>query len=328
MLTLCFVIASMIPALRKRSRDLNSEWENSTLRTRREQSVFQFSPHNTPVASAASGDTIVFETLDCYGNKITREDQIDASTGWGFANPATGPLYVEDAKPGDILKVEILDIKLDSQGVMRVGPGSGALGHILKERKTKIIPVQDGQARFNEHLTLDIDPMIGVIGTAPKDEEVPTSTPGNHGGNMDCKRIGKGSVLYLPVNVPGALLAMGDVHALMGDGEVIICGIEIAAEVTVRVNVLSGLSLPLPMVVAGDEIMTIASEKTLDEAAVKASEMMLQFVHESLGMDLQEAGMLLSIAADLRICQIVDPLMTVRMEFPLWILKKYGYRLA
>ncbi len=297
------------------------------LRIPREQSVFSFSPHNTPVAHGAPGDTMIFETFDCYSNRITREDQASASIGWGNTNPATGPLYVEGAKPGDILKVEILQIKLDSQGAMRVGPGSGALGHMLEERKTKIVPIADGKARFNDKLVLDIEPMIGVIGTAPQEDEIPTSTPGTHGGNMDCKRIGQGSVLYLPVNVPGALLAMGDVHALMGDGEVIICGIEIAAEITVRIQVLTGLSLPLPMVTADDHVMTIASAETLDEAAVVASEMMLGFLRAALQMDLQEAGMLLSAVGNLRICQIVDPLMTVRMEFPSWILEKYGYKM-
>lgn len=291
----------------------------------REQSVFKLSPRNTPVASAPSGETVVFETFDCYSNRLTREDQELVSSGWDFTNPATGPLFVESAEPGDILRVAIVDIALDSQGAMRVGPGSGALGHILQEKKNKIIPIAEGKAKFNDRLSFDVSPMIGVIGTAPKDEEIPTGTPGPHGGNMDCKRIGNGSVVYLPVNVPGALLAMGDVHALMGDGEVIICGIETAARITVKIDVLKGLSLPLPMVKAGDHVMTIASAKTLDEAAVTATEMMHQFIHGALGMDLQEAGMLLSIMGDLRICQIVDPLMTVRMEFPLWILEKYGY---
>lgn len=291
----------------------------------REQSVFKLSPRNTPVASAPSGETVVFETFDCYSNRLTREDQELVSSGWDFTNPATGPLFVESAEPGDILRVAIVDIALDSQGAMRVGPGSGALGHILQEKKNKIIPIAEGKAKFNDRLSFDVSPMIGVIGTAPKDEEIPTGTPGPHGGNMDCKRIGNGSVVYLPVNVPGALLAMGDVHALMGDGEVVICGIETAARITVKIDVLKGLSLPLPMVKAGDHVMTIASAKTLDEAGVTATEMMHQFIHGALGMDLQEAGMLLSIMGDLRICQIVDPLMTVRMEFPLWILEKYGY---
>jgi amidase len=297
------------------------------LRIGREQSVFKFSPHNTPVAQGSSGDTIVFETFDCYSNRITREDQVFVSSGWDNTNPATGPLYVDGAKPGDILKVEILDIELDSQGTMRVGPGRGSLGHILTQRKTKILPIADGKAKFNDWLALEVNPMIGVIGTAPKDDEIPTGTPGSHGGNMDCKRIGRGSVIYLPVNVPGALLAMGDVHALMGDGEVIICGIEIAAEITVKIQLLTGVSLPLPMVCAGEDVITIASEQTLDEAVVTATEMMHEFIQEALNMDLEEAGMLLSIVGNLRICQIVDPLMTVRMEFPLWILEQYGYTL-
>ncbi len=97
--------------------------------------------------------------------------------------------------------------------------------------------------------------------------------------------------------------------------------------ITVKIDVLTGLSLPLPMVVAGDHVMTIASKQTLDEAAVVASEMMLQFIHEALGMDLGEAGMLLSVVGNLHICQIVDPLMTARMEFPLWILEEYEYQL-
>ncbi|HBG00171.1 MAG TPA: acetamidase [Firmicutes bacterium] len=297
------------------------------LKIRREQAVFTLSPWNNPVAHASSGDTIIFETYDCFSNELTQEDQDYPSSGWDRVNPATGPLYVEGAKPGDILRVEILDIVLDSQGVMWVGPGSGALGHVLTEQRTKIIPVVDGKAMFNDRLALEVNPMIGVIGTAPGDEEIPTGTPGAHGGNMDCKRIGKGSAVFLPVNVPGALLAMGDVHALMGDGEVIVCGMEIAAQITVKVDVLKGLALPLPMVVAGSHVMTIASEITLDQAAVTASEMMLQFIQQALNMDLQEAGMLLSIMGDLHICQIVDPLMTARMEFPLWILEAYGYRI-
>ncbi|MFU0790065.1 MAG: Acetamidase [Virgibacillus proomii] len=89
----------------------------------------------------------------------------------------------------------------------------GVLGERIAAEKTKIIAVENGYANFNEKLKLPIKPMIGVIGTAPRNEEVPTGTPKDHGGNMDCKRICKGATLYLPVNVDGALLAMGDAHA-------------------------------------------------------------------------------------------------------------------
>lgn len=294
----------------------------------RENVVLQMSPNNVPVAHASPGDSVVFQTLDCFSNEIFKEDQLFSSVGWDRINPATGPLYVDGAKVGDILRVEVLDIKLDTQGVMTTAPNHGALGHIIDEEKTKIVPIVDGKAKFNDRIELDVNPMIGVIGTAPERDEIPTGTPGTHGGNMDCKRIGKGSVVYLPVNVPGALLAMGDVHAVMADGEIVVCGIEIAAEITVKVDVLTGLSLPLPMVVQGEHVMTIASDETLDEAAITATEMMLDFVRQALGLDIHEAGMLLSVAGDLCICQIVDPLMTVRMEFPLWILDKYGYQMT
>lgn len=293
----------------------------------RKKSVLKMSPKNTPVAHTSPGGTVIFETFDCFSNEIGREDQLFSSVGWDRINPATGPLYVDGANPGDILRVEILNIKLDSQGVMTTAPGHGALGHIIDEEKTKIVPIVNGKAKFNNRIELDVVPMIGVIGTAPEEDEIPTGTPGTHGGNMDCKRIGIGSIVYLPVNVPGALLSMGDVHAVMGDGEIIVCGIEIAAEITVKVDVLTGLSLPLPMVMHGEHVMTIASDATLDKAAVTATEMMFDFIRQALHMDIHEAGMLLSAVADLRICQIVDPLMTVRMEFPLWILDKYGYQM-
>lgn len=290
----------------------------------REQSVLKMSPNNQPVQSIKPGSTVVFETLDCFSNEIQQEDQLFSSVGWDKINPATGPLYVEGAKAGDILKVEILDIKIDRQGVMTTAPKMAVLGDYVDEI-TKIVPIDEGYAVFNDKIRIPIKPMIGVIGTAPAVEEIPTGTPGAHGGNMDCKKIMKGSTLYLPVNVPGALLSMGDLHAVMADGEIIICGVEIAGDVTVKVNVVKGESFPLPMLKSEKKLMTIASAQTLDEAAKMATINMHQILTDKVGMELNEAGMLLSLVGDLRICQVVDPLVTVRMELPEWILEQYHY---
>ncbi|MHB9093255.1 MAG: acetamidase/formamidase family protein [Eubacteriales bacterium] len=290
-------------------------------------SIFKMSPSNNPVANVDTEEIVVFETLDCFSNYIQREEQLFSSVGWNLINPATGPIYINGAEPNDTLKVEILDIKVADQGVICAAPNFGVLGEIITEEVTKVIPVREGKAIFNDKIHLSIKPMIGVIGTSPAREEIPTGTPGNHGSNMDCKRIVKGSVLYLPVNVPGGLLAMGDLHAVMGDGEIVVCGLEISGEVTVRVTVLKELSLPLPMLQEGDSIMTLASSATLDEAAKLATMNMHSFLIKQLNMDIVEAGMLLSLAGDLRICQVVDPLMTARMELPLWILGKYDYRM-
>lgn len=283
------------------------------------------SASNKAVDQTESGSTVIFETYDCFTNQITSEEQTSSSVDRSKINPATGPLFVEGAEPGDTLKVDILDINIADQGVMAISPLRGALAGTIREEKTKIIKIKNGQAVFNDTLRLAINPMIGVIGTAPKEDEIPTSTPGTHGGNMDCKRIVKGATLYLPVNVIGGLLAMGDVHAVMGDGEIVICGLEIPAEVTVRVTVLKGQPYPLPLLADDERVMTIASANTLDEASEKAIKQMHTFLAEEVKMDFHEAAMFLSVGADLKVCQIVNPLKTARMELPRWVLEKHGY---
>lgn len=293
----------------------------------KETCILMMSPNNKPVETVASGETILFEAYDCFRNQIKNENDKFSSVGWDKINPATGPLYVEGAQPGDTLKVEILDIKIRDQGVMTVVPKMGVLGERIAAEKTKIIPVENGYANFNEKLKLPIKPMIGVIGTAPRNEDVPTGTPKDHGGNMDCKRVCQGATLYLPVNVDGALLAIGDAHAVMGDGEVVICGLEIPAEIIVKVSVIKGQPYPLPFLADPDHVMTIASSETLDEAARQATKNMHTFLVNELKMDRDEAAMFLSVGADLKICQIVDPLMTSRMELPVWVLEKYNYAL-
>lgn len=296
------------------------------LTIKRDTVVYAMSANNAPVARAASGDTIVFETMDCFGGQIVKETDRMGTLDWSRINPATGPVFIEGAQPGDTLKVEILRIDLAPQAATVESPGSGITGLGAAEEKTKILPVGDGKVVFNDRVVLPECAMIGVIGTAPAGEAVDTGTPDLHGGNMDCKRIGAGATLYLPVNVEGALLAMGDLHAVMGDGEVCVCGAEIAGEVTVRVTVVKGASLPLPFLVTKDAAMAIYSAKGLDAAAEGTTLRMRSFLIDAVGMKPYEAGMLLSLAGDLRICQAVDPNKTCRMELPLSILEQLGYQ--
>ena len=122
--------------------------------------------NNAPVAYAKNGDIVRFETLDCFGCQIRREDQLLGGLDWNNINPATGPLFVEGAKVGDVLKVEILEIELDDHGVMVDSPGEGVTGCAVTEESTKILPVRDGIVHFNEKLSFPVCPMIGVIGTA------------------------------------------------------------------------------------------------------------------------------------------------------------------
>lgn len=282
---------------------------------------------NKPAGYCKSGDTIVLETRDCYDNTITSSER-PLGDREGLSNPVTGALYVEGAEVGDILKIEIEDIKLRSWGVMRSSTTAGVFHEKYEKREAIIFEVKDNKIYFDDKLILDADPMIGVIGTAPVEKEgIPTTTPGKHGGNMDCKKIVKGSTIYLPVNVKGGLLSMGDIHALMGDGEVFICGLEIAGEITVKVSVLKNIKLPTPFLHSRGKVMSIQSAKDLDKAGDMAAKEMFEFVKEATKQDDVRTGMLMSLLSDMAVCQVVDPLLTVRVEFPLDVLEKYGYKL-
>ncbi len=282
---------------------------------------------NKPAGYCKSGETIIFETRDCYDNTITSSER-PLGDREGLSNPVTGALYVEGAEVGDILKVEIEDIKLRSWGVMRSSTTAGVFHEKYKKREAIIFQVKDNKIYFDDKLILDADPMIGVIGTAPVEKEgIPTTTPGKHGGNMDCKKIVKGSTIYLPVNVKGGLLSMGDIHALMGDGEVFICGLEIAGEITVKVSVLKNIKLPTPFLYSRGKVMSIQSAEDLNKAGDMAAKEMFEFVKEATKQNDVRTGMLMSLLSDMAVCQVVDPLLTVRVGFPLEALEKYGYKL-
>ena len=162
--------------------------------------------------------------------------------------------------------------------------------------------------------------MIGVIGVAPAGgASINNGTPGHHGGNMDNKMVTEGAVLYFPVAAEGAGFALGDVHAVMGDGEIGVTGLEIPADVTVKLEVIKGRCLRDPVLENEAVWSVIVSRDTLDEAASDATEALFDFLKERIPMEEQDIVMLMSLAAQLQICQIVDPLKTVRFVIP----KKY-----
>lgn len=295
------------------------------LRITRDHVTGDHSPNNPPAARCADGQTVVFETRDCYNDCLMADGSMtDPTDQKDYGNPATGPLYVEGAKKGDVLKVEILAIRLAPTALMRTAPKYGAFQHNVTQRLTRQYDTTGHSFQFNDSLRLPLRPMIGVIGTAPEVDSVTTDTPREHGGNMDCKKIIEGSTLYLPVFVDGALLSMGDLHGLMGDGEVMICGLEAAGEVTVRVSVVRDFWLPTPCLRQGGRFMTIQSAKTLDEASLTASRQMQEYLVRHTSVDEYDAARLLSLTGDLAICQIVDPLLTVRMELDEAIVSSLG----
>jgi amidase len=279
---------------------------------------------NMAVAEAYPKETIIFETKDCFSNQIQTEQDLFASVGWDTINPATGPLKVRGAEPQDVLAVKVLNIEIADRGAMVAVPDMGALGHHITHSQTKMVPIVSGHAIFSDKIDLPISPMIGVIGTSPAAEDVPNGTPGTHGGNMDTRLIAKGATLYLPVFVEGAGLAVGDLHAVMADGEVVICGVEVSGEVTVQVDLIKEKALPSPVLENEKSFYCIASAESLDKATASVLDHTLRFLKQRLPLPVNEIAMLMSIACNLQISQIVDPLRTVRMEMPKKVFERYG----
>ncbi|ANC19575.1 acetamidase [Bacillus cereus] len=297
-------------------------------RIHKDHIIYSMSPENKPCMEVEIGSSLVFETYDCFENQIDSEDVVLQELDWNRINPATGPVYVNGAEPGDILVVTIEKIKIAEQGVLTTGANLGVMGDELNENTVKIVQIHNEHVLFSSELQIPINPMIGVIGTAPKEESISCGTPHDYGGNMDCKEIKEGTTLLLPVNVPGALLALGDLHAAMGDGEIGVSGVEVAGEVMVTVQIIKGKKWPLPMAIQNEKVMTIASEKLLDDAANRAVRNMVTFLHKELKMSKADATLLLSAAGNLKVCQVVDPLKTARMELSMDYVEKLGFNLS
>lgn len=297
-------------------------------RISREHVFFAFSPDLAPVARIGQGEEVVLETHDCFQAQLQTELDLIDSLDWSHVNPATGPLFIEGARPGDILKVDILEIQVGKQSAMVTIPGEGALGDVITHMETTILRRDGDELVFKDKLRIPKKPMIGVIGLAPEVGSVPNGTPGPHGGNMDCTLIREGASVYFTVGVEGGLFGTGDFHAAMGDGEIVVCGAETEGEVRIKAEVVDLKGLPTPFVETPELVATIFSAETTDEAAQGAIHRMSQFLTEKAGLSMNDAGMLMSLVGELKFCQVVDPEKTVRFEFPKWVLEKYGFRLS
>ncbi|MBN1678609.1 MAG: acetamidase/formamidase family protein [Candidatus Thermoplasmatota archaeon] len=283
------------------------------------KSVAFFSSKNKAAYKVAQNERVIVETRDCFSGLVKSSTKKFEDIPMSKVNPATGPIEVDGLVAGDVLCVSIEKIKLGNMGVTVCSPELGNLARDVRRSVTKIIPIKGERARFSDDLWVDLRPHVGVIGVSPANGELPTYYPGDHGGNLDTVEIGDGSKVYLPTFVDGAMVALGDVHASMGDGEVCGTGIETAADVTVRLMKAEGLDIARPMIETSKEWMSYAAAKTLDEAARLATSDMVRFISNSRGVGFEESYMLASVAADLRISQVVDPLVAVRMA----IQKKY-----
>ena len=264
-----------------------------------------------PVLNIKSGDLISMETRDASDGAFTPDSTAAdiAARDTGRIHPLTGPVFVEGAGPGDVLKVDILEYELGDWGWSVSGPGKGLLPELLERDYFKAwrYDKKSGYAWFSEQVRVKLAPFCGVLGTAPAERgEFRTGPPGKHGGNMDIRYLTAGTSLYLPVWVEGALFSAGDGHAAQGDGEVGISAIETELTVTLRISVLHGESIEEPRYETDHYYATTGIGTTILEAAQKATGYMIDYVCSRYGLEKEEAYVICTAALDLKICETVD----------------------
>ncbi|MFW6122117.1 MAG: acetamidase/formamidase family protein [Petrotogales bacterium] len=280
-----------------------------------EKVIYEMSPKNEPVIKIDIGDTVIVETKDCFSNNIKDESTTLADDfDFSVVNPATGPMFINNTVPGDTLKVKIEEIILADKGVIEVFPGLGVLGSKVDKAKTKIVSVHNNLAYLND-MKIKVTPMIGVIGVAPEERSVPCGTPGSHGGNMDTLEITTGNIINLPVYNTGALLSLGDVHALMGNGEVCGTGVEVQSKTTITITV-EKKHIDNPYIETEESYIFIASHENIESAVEIATNDAVNFISKQRNISFEEAYMLSSVISDLVFSQVVNPLKTVKMIVP------------
>lgn len=292
-----------------------------------ERVLFAFACDLEPALTVESGETVRIRTKDCFGNQVrTSEDALD-EIDWDAINPATGPVFVKGARPGGALKVVIENIELDDQTASCTGKDEGVCGDRFDAWSTRLCAIKNDELVWNDKLSIPLNPMIGVIGVAPAGDPVNCGTPGSHGGNMDNTAITTGATLYFPVAVEGALFGCGDMHAAMGDGEISVSGAEVAGYATVTLTALPDLHVTDPIIENETHLGIIASAESLDAAADRAVHEMVDLLHDRTGTPQDELVMLLSLVADVQVCQMVDPEKTVRFMVPKYVLEALEFSL-
>ncbi len=278
--------------------------------------VFKADKNNPPVLTIESGDTVTFECKDAFNQVIKKPEDLPINFDMDHINPATGPVYIKGAEPGDTLEVHIQKIEVAEQGACCIIPNFGFLAPEYPEPWTRIIPIKDGYAIFSDKVKIPIDPFPGTIIVAPAEGSHGTLIPKEYGGNMDSKACRVGTIVYLPIFVEGALFAVGDVHAVQGDGEVCGTAVEIDANVTIKLVVNKNKKISRPQYETKDYFMTTAWAETTDEAAKIALRDMIDWLVAEKGLTREEAYALSSCTVDIRVSQFVDVTPGVRAVLP------------
>ena len=315
-----------------------SSSQYASVHVKRDHAHLKWSKNIAPVLTVSSGETVTFDAIDSSNGQLgkTSETSIIPSVDFSLVNPVFGPVYVRDAQPGDVLKVEVLDLETADWGWSAIIPGFGLLADEFTDPALNIwnLDKDKGYTVFKDNIRVPMRPFLGCMGVAPaSDDELSTVPPTVGGGNMDCRELSVGSVVYLPVQATGALFSCGDGHAAQGHGEVCGSAIETPLKATLRFEVCKNqpwVTSPQYQIPPGTQLQKVIPERghyatmgidsDLLEATKKALRNLIQWLVATKGLGRNEAYILASVAADLHIAEVVNmPNYEVAMSIPLGI---------
>lgn len=280
-------------------------------------------PYADPAVTVDPGDRVEIETVDAFGGRIeTEEDKPSEVLEMPYINPVSGPIAVDGAEPGDALAVTIESIEPRGEqprGTTCLVPYFGGLTatdrtamlHDPLPEVVKKVDVTTEGIEWNDEITIPYEPFIGTIGTAPEIEAVESLAPYKHGGNMDLPDVGPGSTLYLPVNVDGGYLYLGDCHAAQGDGELCGVAIEQATTTTVTVDVVDENPLEWPRLETDEFVMSVGSARPMEDAARAAYADLVGWLVDEYGFEKWDAYLFLTQVGEVRLANMVDPNYTI-----------------
>ncbi len=286
-----------------------------------------------PQLTIAPGETVEFDTVDASGGQLSPDSTVEDVANLDFAkvNPVTGPVFIDGAEPGDAVKVTLLEFGASGWGWTASIPGFGLLADQFPDPALNLWrydPVSLAPAAYGPGGKVPLKPFCGTIGVAPAEPGPHSIVPPRRvGGNMDIRDLSAGSQLYLPVEVPGALFSVGDTHAAQGDGEVCGTAIESSMKIAARFDLVKDANLAFPRFTTAGPVSRHFDDKgyevttgigpDLFEGARAALSGMIDLLSARHGLAAVEAYMLCSVAADLRISEIVDqPNWVVSLYFP------------
>ncbi|MEO1514687.1 MAG: acetamidase/formamidase family protein [Bacteroidota bacterium] len=286
-----------------------------------DQTHSKFSSKIPPVLTVASGAIIEAQTEEATDGQLNLESTPEdlAKLTFDPIHPLTGPIFVEGAEPGDVLKVTLHKVELGDWGWTAILPGFGFLADQFTEPylKTYALGKDATHVDFTDKIKIPLRPFPGVMGVAPATEELlSTIPPRANGGNMDDPHLVEGSIAYFPVFVEGALFSIGDAHACQGMGEVCGTAIEIPSRIVFELELIKGKRSIREPEYETDEVYAVtAFGTTIDEAAKKATGYMVDYLVAEHGLSKNDAYALCSLAGDLQIAEVVDaPNMLVAMH--------------